>query len=79
MIRHEEVHMEPVDPAPNPPEDRVVPIAPCVPVPPEDPVVRRSTRVSKPTTRYQQQSLIRRSGSLEKLGRRRWQEEIVNS
>ena len=48
----EEVQMEPVDPAPNPPEDRVVPIAPVVPVAPGDQVVRRSTRVSKPSTRY---------------------------
>ena len=31
--------MEPVDPAPNPPEDRIVPIAPVVLVAPEDPVV----------------------------------------
>ena len=44
--------MEPVDPAPNPPDDRVVPIAPFVPVAPEDPVVRKSTRVTKPSTRY---------------------------
>ena len=48
----EEVQMEPADPALNPPEDRVVPIAPVVPVAPEDPVVRRSTRVPKPSTRY---------------------------
>ena len=48
----EEVQMEPVDPAPNPPEDRVVPIAPVVPVAPEDPVVRMSTRVPKRSTRY---------------------------
>ena len=31
--------MEPVDPAPNLPEDRIVPIAPVVLVAPEDPVV----------------------------------------
>ena len=48
----EEVQMEPADPALNPPEDRVVPIAPVVPVAPEDPVVRRLTRVPKPSTRY---------------------------
>jgi len=49
----EEVQMKPVDPATNPPEDRVVPIAPAVPVAPGDPlVVRRSTRVTKPSTSY---------------------------
>ena len=48
----EEVQMEPLDPALNPPEDRVVPIAPVGPVAPEDPVIRRSTRVPKPSTRY---------------------------
>ena len=39
----EEGQMEPVDPAPNPPEDRVILIAPVAPFAPEDPVVRRST------------------------------------
>ena len=48
----EEVQMEPVDPAPIPSEDRVVQIAPVVPVAPEDPVVRMSTRVPKRSTRY---------------------------
>ena len=47
----EEVQMEPADPAFNPPEERNVPIAPVVPVAPEDSVLRRSTRVPRPSTR----------------------------
>ena len=42
----EEVQMEPVDPTPNPPEDPIVPVAP------DDPVARISTRVTRPSTRY---------------------------
>ena len=48
----EEIQMEPVDPAPNPPEDPVAPIVPVVLIAPEDPVVRRLTRVSRPSTKY---------------------------
>ena len=43
--------MEPMDPAPNPPEDPVAPIV-LVLIVPEDPAVHRSTRVPRPSTKY---------------------------
>ena len=46
----EEVQMEPLDPVPNLPEELVVQES--------DPVVRRSTRVTRPGTKYPRQSLI---------------------
>ena len=42
----EEIQMEPVDPATNPPENPVVSVAQ------EDPVLCRSTRVPRPKTKY---------------------------
>ena len=38
--------MEPLDPAPNPPENPVVPVAQ------EDSVIHRSTKVPRPNTEY---------------------------
>ena len=64
----EEIQMEPVDPAPNLPEDAVAPIVPIVPITPENPAIHRSTRIPRPSTKYPTAEYDYHSGrSLEKL------------